>query len=161
MNLLNMNLLNPQIIIWIFIVLLLLIFTGYLCYIIYLTIWNKEGFQHDPDPMYNRLKGITNICSPLDADYNSPECIDISYSDYDNKVRQVKAILDPGYGVDPNTGFVKYMGGLPTKPAYHTNPAGSEFVRYYTNGPDTPNGYTPIPIPTMGTFNPNKKKRQR
>ena len=114
---------------------------------------HKEGFQQNS---YIGYKGITNICSPADADYNSPECVNIKYIDYDNKLQQGKAILDPGYGVDTETGFVKYVGGLPTRGPRHTNAAGSEFERHYTNGPDAPNGYMKNPIPTLGTFKNDK-----
>jgi len=104
---------KPESIIWYLIVFLILLFAGYLGYFIFLTITgNIEKFDNQQN--YNRMRGITNICSIYDADYNSPECVDISFSDYDNSVKSIKAILDPGYGVDPDTGFVKYIGS-PTK----------------------------------------------
>jgi len=157
---------KPEGVILIFIFLLILMCIGYLGYLIYLRlILNKEGYDPNENltQQFNRFKGITNICSPYDADYNSPECIDISFADYDNTVRSAKAILDPGYGVDPNTGFVTYIGNEPPK-AIYTNrpmisnpPAGFQFQTDYTIDPnDSPNkNKKKQTIPTLGPFTPS------
>ena len=113
---------KPEGIIWIFIICLILMFFGYLGRLIYISFFYKEGYQDDLEELYNRFKGITNICAPYDADYNAPYCIYISFSDYNNKVRSIKAILDPGYGVDPDTGFVTFIGNAPPTAIYTNKP---------------------------------------
>ena len=121
--------------IWNCIVFLLLMFFLYLVYFLYLVITNKnikEGYTFDY-PVWNRLKGIVNLCSINDIRYNTSQCVDISYADYDNNINSAKAILEPGYGIDPNSGFVTYLDE-PTAPEY-TIPSTTRdiFARDYTN----------------------------
>ena len=123
------------------IICLIILFIGYLAYSMYVNFIVKEGYQDNE--FWNRFIGITNIC--LEED-NSPECVDISFSDYDNSVRSIKAILDPGYGVDPDTGFVIYVGE-PTRPNY-TNPSTTRdmFARDYTVNEDDMQPIPPLPF---------------
>jgi hypothetical protein len=136
-------------IILIFIVILLLMFSGYLGYLIYLTIFYKkktlEGYDSNENinQKFKRLQGITNICTPEDADYNSPECVNVKFYDYDDSVRSIKAILDPGYGVDPSTGFVVKIDTIAKKtkdPNYKPN---GMFERSY----DDPSADDRTPFP--------------
>ena len=130
-------------IIWYLIVFLILLFASYLAYFLYLIMFTKSIEYFENEDNYNRFIGITNICSVYDADYNSPECVDISFSDYDNSVKSIKAILDPGYGVDPNTGNVVYIGitkspKLPKNTPYTPSNKNFMFEKNYTNSPYEP-----------------------
>ena len=105
-------------IIWFLIVFLISMFLGYLGYLIYLTLfYNKktvEGYDGNDDvnQKFKRLQGIRNICDRQD---NSPECVNAKFYDYDDSVRSVKVILEPGYRVDSNTGFIKKIDSTNTK----------------------------------------------
>jgi len=93
-------------IIWFLIVFLISMFVGYLGYLIYLTLfYRKKTLEGYDNQRFKRLQGITKICNPGDDD--SAECVSVKFYDYDDNIRSVKAILQPGYNVDPNTGFAQ------------------------------------------------------
>jgi hypothetical protein len=139
---------KAETIIWFLIVFLISMFLVYLGYLIYLTVfYNKktvEGYDGNDDvnQIFERLQGIRNICSPEDASYNIPGCVSAKFYDYDNSVRSVKVILDPGYGVDSDTGFIKKINDIKTKGPKITLPPNDMFNRHYEN--------SDIPKPSIG-----------